>query len=37
MPTANVTIKYNLQGPSATAATACATGASAIGDAYRNI
>lgn len=37
MPTANVSIKYNLKGPSATASTACATGASAIGDAFRNI
>lgn len=37
MPSANVTIKYNLKGPSATASTACATGSSAIGDSFRLI
>lgn len=37
MPTANVSIKYQLKGPSSTACTACATGCSAIGDSYRRI
>ena len=37
MPTSNVSIKYKLKGPSGTACTACATGASAIGDSYRQI
>lgn len=37
IPTANVTIKYNLKGPSSTASTACATGLSAIGDSMRRI
>ncbi|EAR96536.1 3-oxoacyl-(acyl carrier) synthase II (macronuclear) [Tetrahymena thermophila SB210] len=37
MATANVSLKYQLKGPSGTASTACATGASAIGDAFRNI
>lgn len=33
----NVSIKYGLKGPSMAAATACATGTHAIGDAYRLI
>ena len=37
IPTALITIKYNVKGPSSTAVSACATGASAIGDSYRKI
>ncbi len=37
MPSANVSIKFNLKGPSGTTSSACATGSSAIGEAYRNI
>ena len=37
MGTANVSIKYGLKGPSSTISNACSTGASAIGEAYRNI
>lgn len=37
MPTANISIKYKFKGPSGTAATACATGASSIGEGFRFI
>ena len=37
MGTANVVVKYGLKGPSITTSTACATGASAIGEAFRLI
>jgi len=37
MPTANVSIKYKFMGPSSTSATACATGASSIGEGLRFI
>ena len=37
MPTANVSIKYKFMGPTSTSATACATGASSIGEGLRFI
>ncbi len=37
MPSANVSIKFGLKGPSGSTSSACATGTSAIGEAYRNI
>jgi len=37
MPTANISIKYKFMGPSSTSATACATGASSIGEGLRFI
>lgn len=37
MGTANLSVKYGLKGPSITTSTACATGSSAIGEAYRII
>lgn len=37
MGTANISVKYGFQGPSGTSSTACATGATAIGEAFRLI
>ena len=37
MGTANVSVKYAFKGPSGTTSTACSTGASAIGEAFRLI
>jgi 3-oxoacyl-[acyl-carrier-protein] synthase II len=34
---ANVSIKYNLKGPTSTPTLACATGLNAVGDSYRLI
>jgi 3-oxoacyl-[acyl-carrier-protein] synthase II len=35
IPTATLTIKYGLKGPSGSVSTACATGLSSVGDAYK--
>ena len=37
MTTASLILKYKLEGPSYTLSTACASGASAIGQAFRAI
>lgn len=37
MGTANLSVKYRFKGPTGTSSTACATGASAIGEAFRLI
>lgn len=37
MGTANISVKYGLKGPCGTSSTACATGATAIGEAFRLI
>ena len=37
MGTANLSVKYGFKGPFGTASTACSTGATALGEAYRII